>query len=232
MDKLGINLGYLLFQIFNFLILMILLYAFAYRPIVRMLENRKQKIAQGKTVADARVWFGIATHGPWSTPNSQGVSVFVDTDLDGTDDFEVFTGWIGATLLFSQEWVWQQIRETQEVAIEKSLKGRGMNAQQIEQAKQATEKMTAIVARVGGCLVQGRVQAKCLAAFRLEMQFRNGGDDVGRLVAAAVLTPAACLDAKQAPDLGGRLALAELALVPRSKSHDVRPCRPATPGND
>jgi len=53
MDKLGINLGFLLFQIFNFLILMILLYAFAYRPIVRMLENRKQKIAQG--LEDARV---------------------------------------------------------------------------------------------------------------------------------------------------------------------------------
>ena len=58
MDKLGINLGFLLFQIFNFLILMILLYAFAYKPIVRMLEKRRQKIAQGledsRIVAEAR----------------------------------------------------------------------------------------------------------------------------------------------------------------------------------
>lgn len=58
MDKLGINLGFLLFQIFNFLVLMILLYAFAYHPIVRMLENRKQKIAQSledaNTAAQAR----------------------------------------------------------------------------------------------------------------------------------------------------------------------------------
>jgi len=53
MDKLGISLGFLLFQIFNFLILMILLYAFAYKPIVKMLENRKEKIAQG--LEDARV---------------------------------------------------------------------------------------------------------------------------------------------------------------------------------
>jgi F-type H+-transporting ATPase subunit b len=53
MDKLGINLGFLLFQIFNFLILMILMYAFAYKPIVRMLENRRQKIAQGNE--DARI---------------------------------------------------------------------------------------------------------------------------------------------------------------------------------
>jgi len=53
MDKLGINLGFLLFQIFNFLILMILMYAFAYKPIVRMLETRRQKIAQGNE--DARI---------------------------------------------------------------------------------------------------------------------------------------------------------------------------------
>jgi len=53
MDKLGINLGFLLFQIFNFSVLAILLYAFAYKPIVKMLETRKQKIAQ--TNEDARV---------------------------------------------------------------------------------------------------------------------------------------------------------------------------------
>lgn len=53
MDKLGINLGFLLFQIFNFIILMILLYAFAYKPIVRMLEKRRQKNAQG--LEDSRI---------------------------------------------------------------------------------------------------------------------------------------------------------------------------------
>ncbi len=53
MDKLGINLGFLLFQIFNFLILMILLYAFAYRPLVKMLESRREKIAQG--MEDSRI---------------------------------------------------------------------------------------------------------------------------------------------------------------------------------
>ncbi len=53
MEKLGISLGYLLFQIFNFTILVLLLYAWAYKPILKMLENRKQKIAQG--LEDARV---------------------------------------------------------------------------------------------------------------------------------------------------------------------------------
>ena len=53
MEKLGISLGYFLFQVFNFAVMAILLYAFAYKPIVKMLETRKQKIAQG--LEDARV---------------------------------------------------------------------------------------------------------------------------------------------------------------------------------
>ncbi len=53
MEKLGISLGYLLFQIFNFTILCILLYAWAYKPILRTLDNRRKKIAQG--LEDARI---------------------------------------------------------------------------------------------------------------------------------------------------------------------------------
>lgn len=53
MEKLGLNLGFLLFQIFNFTVMAILLYAWAFKPIVNMLEKRKNKIAQG--YEDARV---------------------------------------------------------------------------------------------------------------------------------------------------------------------------------
>jgi F-type H+-transporting ATPase subunit b len=53
MEALGINLGFFLFQVFNFSILAILLYAFAYKPLVNMLEQRKSKIAQG--LEDAQV---------------------------------------------------------------------------------------------------------------------------------------------------------------------------------
>ena len=53
MDKLGLNLGYFLFQLFNFTIVLILLYAWAYKPILKMLENRKNKIAQG--LEDSRI---------------------------------------------------------------------------------------------------------------------------------------------------------------------------------
>lgn len=53
MDQLGINLGFFLVQLFNFIIVVIVLSAWAYTPIVNMLESRKQKIAQG--LEDARV---------------------------------------------------------------------------------------------------------------------------------------------------------------------------------
>jgi len=53
MEKLGVNLGFFLVQLFNFLILAIILKVWAYDPIVKMLNERKQKIAQG--LEDARV---------------------------------------------------------------------------------------------------------------------------------------------------------------------------------
>ncbi len=53
MEQLGINLGFFLVQVFNFFIVMIVLSAWAYRPVVNLLEQRKQKIAQG--LEDARV---------------------------------------------------------------------------------------------------------------------------------------------------------------------------------
>jgi F-type H+-transporting ATPase subunit b len=53
MAALGINLGFFIFQVLNFTIVLVLLYAWAYKPIINALENRKKKIAQG--MEDARV---------------------------------------------------------------------------------------------------------------------------------------------------------------------------------
>jgi F-type H+-transporting ATPase subunit b len=53
MEKLGINLGYLLVQIFNFVILFIVLKAWVYKPLTGMLEKRRTTIAKG--LEDARV---------------------------------------------------------------------------------------------------------------------------------------------------------------------------------
>ncbi len=53
MEALGLNLGYLLVQVFNFLIVFIVLRAWVYTPILGLLEKRRNAIAQG--LEDARV---------------------------------------------------------------------------------------------------------------------------------------------------------------------------------
>ena len=47
MDALGINLGYLVSQIVNFTLLAVLLYFVAYKPILRMLDERSARIKTG-----------------------------------------------------------------------------------------------------------------------------------------------------------------------------------------
>jgi F-type H+-transporting ATPase subunit b len=47
LDKLGINLGYIVSQLVNFTLLIVLLYFVAYKPILRMLDERSAKIKKG-----------------------------------------------------------------------------------------------------------------------------------------------------------------------------------------
>ena len=53
MEKLGLNLGYILVQIFNFLALFVVLRAWVYKPLMIMLDKRRATIAQG--LEDARI---------------------------------------------------------------------------------------------------------------------------------------------------------------------------------
>ena len=53
MDALGLNLGYLLVQIFNFAIIFVVLRAWVYKPILSLLDTRRETIAQG--LEDARI---------------------------------------------------------------------------------------------------------------------------------------------------------------------------------
>jgi len=53
MEALGLNGAYLLAQIVNFLLLLFLLKKFVFPPISRMLDERKKRIAEGLTAADA-----------------------------------------------------------------------------------------------------------------------------------------------------------------------------------
>ncbi len=53
MEALGLNLGYLIVQFLNFAILFVVLRAWAFNPIVELLERRRETIAQG--LEDARI---------------------------------------------------------------------------------------------------------------------------------------------------------------------------------
>lgn len=53
MEGLGLNLGYLLVQLFNFAIMFIVIKAWVAKPIMNMLEKRRQTVAQG--LEDARI---------------------------------------------------------------------------------------------------------------------------------------------------------------------------------
>ncbi len=52
MEALGINLGFIIMQVLLFIVLMLVLRGYAYDPIIRMLEERKARIAKG--LEDAR----------------------------------------------------------------------------------------------------------------------------------------------------------------------------------
>lgn len=42
------------------------------------------------TITDTTIFFGIATHGNWTTPNEVEFDIYIDTNRDGTDDFVLF----------------------------------------------------------------------------------------------------------------------------------------------
>ena len=53
MDKLGLNLGYIFVQLFNFAIIFVVLKKWVYGPFLTVLDKRRETIAQG--VEDSRV---------------------------------------------------------------------------------------------------------------------------------------------------------------------------------
>ncbi len=52
-------------------------------------------IAGSSTLTDTTIFFGIATHDDWSTPNELEFNVYIDTDRDGTEDFVLFNSNLG-----------------------------------------------------------------------------------------------------------------------------------------
>lgn len=52
MEKLGINLPWLLAQLINFILILVILRAFVYKPVLNMLQTRKNKIQESLEYAD------------------------------------------------------------------------------------------------------------------------------------------------------------------------------------
>ena len=52
MDELGLNLPVLVAQLVNFFLLLVLLRIFLYKPILEMLDRRKQRIQEGEQAAE------------------------------------------------------------------------------------------------------------------------------------------------------------------------------------
>ena len=53
MEKLGINLGFLIVQILNFVIILVVLVAWVYKPLMNAMKKRQEKVEQG--LEDARI---------------------------------------------------------------------------------------------------------------------------------------------------------------------------------
>jgi len=51
-EKVGINLNFLIAQIVNFVIVLVLLQRLLYRPVLNMLEARKQRVRESLAEAD------------------------------------------------------------------------------------------------------------------------------------------------------------------------------------
>jgi subtilisin family serine protease len=65
---------------------------------VGVASDYKALAAGGGSTADAEAFFGVATHGNWSTPNEVEFDVYIDKNRDGNYDYVLFN-WNFASLL-------------------------------------------------------------------------------------------------------------------------------------
>lgn len=55
-------------------------------------SDARVRAAQGQLLSGTRLFFGVATHGDWTTPASElQFVIYIDRDRDGTDDVSLFT---------------------------------------------------------------------------------------------------------------------------------------------
>ena len=47
------------------------------------------KATNSVVAGSTRIFFGVATHGKWSTPSDVQINIFIDRDMNGSDDFQI-----------------------------------------------------------------------------------------------------------------------------------------------
>jgi subtilisin family serine protease len=52
-------------------------------------SDYQAQVAQGKGIADTTIYFGLAASTPWSSPLVAPVDILIDTNRDGTNDYEL-----------------------------------------------------------------------------------------------------------------------------------------------
>ncbi len=83
-EALGLNLPQLIAQVVNFFLLLVILRAVAYKPILKMLDERKQKIARAEAAsAQANIQAQLDTarrEGQEIVANAQNIATRIQTD--------------------------------------------------------------------------------------------------------------------------------------------------------
>jgi uncharacterized repeat protein (TIGR01451 family) len=57
---------------------------------VGVTTDYKAQAAIGNGIPNSKIFFGIATHAPWSRPAEAEFDIYIDIDKDGTDDFVIY----------------------------------------------------------------------------------------------------------------------------------------------
>jgi len=117
LEALGLNLGYLLVQIGSFIILFLVLAAWAYKPILNLLEKRREAIAKG--LDDARV-AGEARY----NAESEAASILAEAQTKAAHVVNEATGRAEKAVLEVKAEADEQIMKEREVALAETYQER------------------------------------------------------------------------------------------------------------
>jgi F-type H+-transporting ATPase subunit b len=160
LEKLGINLGFLISQIINFSLLAALLYLLLYKPVFKMLDARKERIARSMADADAARESAAKAQQEYDRKVVEAQRKAQEVIVQATQASEQVGAEIKAEAQREAEAIRQKARE--EAAAEKARILTEVQAQIAGLSMLATE-------RVLGQAVDERLQRRLIDQFLVEM---------------------------------------------------------------